>query len=234
MKRNLKIAIIVALSALLFALPVAAMGGGNVKGEVTTIGADSFTMTSNKGETLTVYTPVGFDFTSIVVGDSVLVRGERDADEITASTIKVVGGDDEDETEEGEAEESEEAETESDGDGSLATNSAFCAEDKQDKPHPMAVSIAETYAVMEEEVIGYFCEGHSFGAIMLALVTSDIQGSAYGDVLTSRASGQGWGQIWKEASLFGNENDGASPPGVFHRPEHAGSGKPDNPGNPND
>ena len=98
----------------------------------------------------------------------------------------------------------------------------------------MAGSIAETYGVGEEEVIGYFCEGHSFGAIILALVTSDIQGGDYSEVLAFRAGGQGWSQIWKELNFVGSEHGGASPPGWFHRPDNAGSGKPENPGNPND
>ena len=224
MNRKFRIAVIVALSTLLFVMPVAAMGNGNVKGEVIAIAADSFTMTTNKGETLTVLAPVGFDLASIAVGDSVLVRGDRDGDTITASTIKLVGGDDD--GDEIEAEETEEAEVDSDGEGSRATNSAFCAEDKQEKAHPMAVSIAETYALTEDEVIAHFCAGHSFGAIMLALVTGDIQGISYEDVLTSRAGGQGWGQIWKAAKLVGSESDGASPPGHYKRPPHAGSGNP--------
>ena len=223
MKRKMKIAIIVALSAMLFALPVAAMGSGNVKGEIFAITADSFMMTTNQGETLTVFTPDGFDFTSIADGDSVLVRGDRVGDEITASTIKVVGAGDEDEPEE-----TEEAEVENEGEGSLADNSAFCAEDKQDKTHPMAVTIAETYGVTEEEVTGYFCAGHSFGAVMLALQTVEIEGGSVADLFASRAAGQGWGQIWKDLRLIGSESDGASPPGHLKRPAHAGSGNPNN------
>ena len=215
MKRSLKFAILVALAALLFALPVAAMGNGNVKGEVTAIdeAGGTFTILSNKGESILVNAPAGYDFSTIEVGDSVLVRGELVVATITATTIKVIGG-------------GNGGEVESEGEGSLADNSAFCATDKQTKPHPMAVAIAATYGVSEADIIGYFCEGHSFGAVMLAFQTRE---AGFGDVssnLAARAAGMGWGQIWKDAGLIGNGNAGASPPGLFHRPE--------NPGNPND
>lgn len=229
MKRTLRIAAVVVLAALLFVLPVAAKAGGNVKGEVTAVGADSFTILSNKGETLTVNTPDGFDISTVEVGDYVLVRGELvEEGVINASTIKEVGGGDDDE---GEGDE-----TESEGEGSLADNSAFCAEGKQDKTHPMAASIAETYGMSEEEVSAYFCEGYSFGAIMLAAQTSDVLGGDVGSVLASRAVGKGWGQIWKDLKLVGRDGNGAAPPGQSssNRPDDAGSGKPEDPGNPND
>ena len=103
-------------------------------------------------------------------------------------------------------------------------NSAFCAEGKQEKPHPLAPKMAERFGVTEEMVMGYFCEGYSMGAIMLAIKTRQLEGmtDTPGDLLASRAAGNGWGQIWKELGLIGNEKEGHSPPGLLKRPDHAG------------
>jgi len=103
-------------------------------------------------------------------------------------------------------------------------NNAFCAEDKQEKPHPLAPSIAERYDVAEEMVMGYFCEGYSIGAIMLAIKTSQLDGidASPGDLLANRAVGNAWGKIWKELGLIDKEKDGHSPPGQLKKPKHAG------------
>jgi hypothetical protein len=37
------------------------------------------------------------------------------------------------------------------------------------------------------------------------------------DLLISRASGNGWGQIWKELGLIGSEKEGHSPPGQLKK-----------------
>ena len=228
MKKHILLASIFTALMLIFVMPVAAMGNGNVKGEISDISGDQITILTNKGEVLVITAPAEFDTTSLSVGDSILVRGTLTGEgTMDATTIKVVGGDEEDE------EEAEDTEVEDAGEGGLAENSAFCAEDKQEKQHPLAVSIAADYSLVEEDVMTLFCEGHSFGAIMLALITGEIQGLDYIEVLASRAAGQGWGQIWKGLGLIGNPDAGTSPPGLLKRPEHAGQGKPENPGNPN-
>jgi Na+-transporting NADH:ubiquinone oxidoreductase subunit NqrF len=108
MKRKLITTIIVALLALAFALPVAAMGNGNIKGEITAVTADNITILLNKGEVIVVSVPLGYDTSGLLIDDSVLVRGTVSGEgTMDATTIKVVGGGDDDETEEG-----EEAETE--------------------------------------------------------------------------------------------------------------------------
>ncbi len=231
MKKQITVAILALVLTLAFAIPASAMGNGNVKGEITEINADQITLLTNKGEVLVVTAPLDFDTSTLAVGDNILVRGTSTGEgTVDATTIKLVDADDDKDEEETE---SEEIEGEDDGEGGLAEHSAFCAEDKQEKQHPLAVSIAADYGLVEEDVMTLFCEGHSFGAIMLALITGEIQGLDYNEVLASRAAGQGWGQIWKGLGLIGNPEAGTSPPGLLKRPEHAGQGKPENPGNPN-
>jgi hypothetical protein len=57
---------------------------------------------------------------------------------------------------------------------------------------------------------------------MLALKTSQLDGSDAGELLEMRAEGKGWGKIWLEKGLIGSEKDGFSPAGLLKRPEHAG------------
>ena len=75
----------------------------------------------------------------------------------------------------------------------------------------------------EEDFMDYFCDGYSIGAVMLALKTSQLDGS--GDptpLLESRARGNPWGHIWKNSSLIGKDKLWNSPPGLLNRPDHAG------------
>lgn len=185
----------------------------NVKGEVTAAEGGTLTVESNKGETYIFTIPDDMDTSAIQVGDSVLVKATAgEVGNWIAESIKVVGpknnksNDDEDEAE-----------------GSR-DNSAFCADDKQERPHPLASKIAERYGVTEELVMDYYCEGYSIGAIMLAIKTSQLDGISVtlDDLLADRADGNGWGQIWKELGLIGSEKNGHSPPGLLNRPDHAG------------
>ena len=146
----------------------------------------------------------------IEVGDWVLVKGSAGpGDSIEAEWVKQVGkgrgkNDDQDKPE------------------GKKDNSAFCAEDKQEKPHPLVAKVGERFAVPEEGwVMDYFCDGYGMGAIMLALKTSELEGSTPEELLARRAEGDGWGQIWKEKDLIDSEKEGHSPPGLLKRPDHA-------------
>jgi len=103
-------------------------------------------------------------------------------------------------------------------------NSAYCAEGKQDKPHPFATKMAERYGVSEGWIMGYFCDGYGMGQIMLALKTGEIEGIGADPeiLLDERANGLGWGVIWKGLGLIGSEREGHSPPGLLKRPDHDG------------
>jgi len=188
----------------------------NIKGEVidTDITAGTLTIQSNKGSTFVVTVPEGFDLTSIQVGDTVLVKGRAGDDgPIVAESIKRVG--------KGSQSNNDENEDQAEGG---KDNSAYCADGKQEKPHPLAAKMADRYRVTEQWVMDHFCDGYGMGAIMLALKTSQIEGLGAGPetLLTERANGNGWGQIWQELGLIGNEKNGYSPPGLLKKPDHAG------------
>jgi len=210
MKKMLVISMLVLILTLLAAGPVFAQKGKvNINGEVTAVGTDTLTILSKKGETFVVTVPEGFDTSSIQAGDSVLVKAVAGEDDSwLAQSIKQIGpkSEGDDQTESGKY------------------NSAFCADDKQDKPHPLATKLAERYGVDEEWVMEHFCAGHGMGAIMLAIKTSqfdevDVDPDT---LLAERENGNGWGQIWQGHGLIGKEKEGHSPPGWLKRPEHAG------------
>ena len=187
----------------------------NIKGEVKAIDVGALTIESNKGETFVISIPEEFDISDIQVGDSVLVKATAAEDgSWVAVSIKKVGprSEDDDEVEKPEG---------------FRVNSAFCAQGKQDKPHPLAPKIAQRYGVSEEWVMEKFCEGYSIGAIMLAIKTSQIDGmtATPDELLADRASGTGWGLIWKGLGLIGSEKNGHSPPGLLKKPDHAGPNK---------
>ena len=117
----------------------------NVKGEVTAISPTSLTVNSNKGE-FTISIPATVDVSGIEVGDDVLVKAVGGDDgSWVAESVKVIGqGGDDDEKEEKEEKNEDKAEGKKD-------NSAFCAEDKQEKNHPLAAKLSERYDVEDEE-----------------------------------------------------------------------------------
>ena len=179
----------------------------NIKGEVTAVEGGTLTVTSNKGETYVITIPGDMNVSELKVGDSVLVKataGQGGA--WTAESVKQVGNGNDN----GNNNNNEEG---------FKDNSAFCADGKQEKPHPLAPKIAERFGVSEKMVMDYFCEGYSIGAIMLAIKTSQLEGisSTPGDLLESRADGNAWGLIWKDLKLIGNEKDGHSPPGLLKK-----------------
>ncbi len=183
----------------------------NIKGEVISIGGGTLIIKANKGETFEITIPEELNVSDIQAGDSVLVKANaaEDGSWVVALIKKVGPGSKGDEEEKPEG---------------FQTNSAFCAEGKQEKPHPLAPKIAARYGVPEGWVMEKFCLGYSIGAIMLAVKTSQMEGmtTTPDDLLDSRASGTGWGLIWKDLGLIGSEKNGHSPPGQLKKPDHAG------------
>jgi hypothetical protein len=213
MKSLLSIVILVIIIALLAAVPTLAVPEmAATKGEVAAVDPTGGTVTLKlkKGEPVTVIVPTNFDLDLIEVGDWMLVKGAVSPDNsIEAVWLKQIGKGS------GKNENQDKLEGKKD-------NSAFCAEDKQEKPHPLAAKIGEHFDVSEDWVMDYFCDGYSMGAIMLALKTAELEGSDPEELLESRAQGKGWGQIWKDKGLISSEKDGHSPPGLLKRPDHAG------------
>lgn len=235
------IAVMLVLAIVLVAVgSVSAQKGKvNVKGEVTAVGSDTLTVTSSKGDTYVFTVPSGFDMSAVQVGDAVLVKATPgEGDTWLAQTIKLVGqGDDDDSESKGGGDDDDDDGSkgkggDDDDDGNekpegFKENSAFCAEGKQERPHPLAPKIAERYGVTEDLVMGYFCDGYSIGAIMLAIKTSQVEGMDVTpeDLLAGRRAGNGWGEMWKNLGLIGSEKSGHSPPGLLKKPDHAGPKK---------
>jgi hypothetical protein len=64
-------------------------------------------------------------------------------------------------------------------------------------PHPVGVSIAGTYAVPYEQVMGWFCSGYSFENILVALETGDAAGVPADNLLLLLQEKE-WEEIWDE------------------------------------
>lgn len=69
-------------------------------------------------------------------------------------------------------------------------------------PHPLGVSIAEKFDVSYERVMMWFCSGHSFDEILVALQTSGMSDRSPEELLTMRAN-KSWDQIWTELGIVG-------------------------------
>jgi hypothetical protein len=221
MKKLFSTIILTLMLVMLVVAPASAKSGKiNIKGVVTFVDGTTLTVESNKGVTFEVAIPDGFDITIIQQGASVLIKGMLNEDgTVSAQNIMLVGnvssGDDD--VEDPEVDDQDKPEGSKD-------NSAFCAEGKQEKNHPLALKFAERYGVTEEWVMGHFCEGYSIGAIMLALNTSKMNGvdSEPDAFLAQRREGNSWGHIWSDLGLIGKLKDGQSPPSLLKKTDHVG------------
>lgn len=179
----------------------------NVKGEVLSLEGNVLTVKSNKGEIVEIMLSADMTLPDLQVGDSVLIKAiAGEEGEWIARMVKVLG---------------QGADNDMDDSGGFQTNSAYCAEDKKDTPHPLATKIAERYGVTAEMVMSYYCEGFSIGEIMLAIKTSQMEGvsTTPEEILGDLESGNAWGLIWKDMGLIGWEKNGKSPPGQLKKLE---------------
>jgi hypothetical protein len=207
MKKTLITLILVVLVVTLVAIPVSAKSPV-VKGEVTAINGNVLTVLTHRNQIMDITTPPDFDLSSLALGDTIIVKGETQTDgSMVAEWVRVIGpgaSDDENTPE-----------------GSKSANSAYCAGNKKQHPHPMATAMSEDYGITTELVMEYYCEGYSMGAILLALKTQEINGADVNGLLTQRANGQGWGAIWQGLNLIGSERDVQTPPGWLHKPDNS-------------
>jgi hypothetical protein len=202
MKKRILILMVVLLVAALAVVPVLAKQSV-VKGVVAAVDGDRITLETKKGGTVVVIAPEDFDTAALAVGDWVLAKGRMQGDELLAEWVRKVGG------------KSSENEEKSEG---KKDNSAYCNPDKKQDAHPMAAALAEKYGADPAWVMDNFCGGYSMGAIMLALKTQTITGADPDEMLELRSEGQGWGAIWKELKMIGNERDAKTPPGLLKKP----------------
>jgi hypothetical protein len=219
MNKTWKISLIMVVAALIILLPASiVMGGtkGALKGTVGLINdvvedEFSFTLESKYGE-VTVFAPAEF-FPDLAEGMTVLVKGEwLSEEEYQAEWVKQIGSG---------------KESEEDEEGEEAFQNAFCTGAKETN-HPLVDKIYEKYVVDGEfaseidadTINGWFCEGHSFGQIMLAFTTHFLNSDLdpYDVLLMRKDGGMGWGKIWKEFDLIGSEREGL-PPGWIHKPD---------------
>jgi hypothetical protein len=67
-------------------------------------------------------------------------------------------------------------------------------------PHPVAQGIARRFEVTYEEVMTWFCGGHSFDDILLALETAELVDRPAGELLTLKENSS-WDELWEELGL---------------------------------
>ena len=60
---------------------------------------------------------------------------------------------------------------------------------------PVAATIAATYSVSEDEVMGWFCKGFGFGEIKKAYQWAGETGKSVYELFALRQQGLGWGEI---------------------------------------
>lgn len=213
MKKSWKLTVLLTLAALILLLPTSAVladAKGTLKGTILSSDPDggTFLLETKDGE-VTVVVPEGFDFDAINGSMTVLVKGQwlNDTD-FQAEWVKQVGKPDKSD------EPDDEKEFKND----------FCSDAKQEN-HPLAAKIVAKYGekleIDETTIMEWFCEGHSFGQIMLALTTHilDPESDPY-ELLLAREGGLGWGKIWKDKGLIGKERQGM-PPGWVKKPDKA-------------
>ncbi|HZW03546.1 MAG TPA: hypothetical protein VFF68_06455 [Anaerolineaceae bacterium] len=81
---------------------------------------------------------------------------------------------------------------------SAASEPAECRTEGQMK---ISQSIADTFAVDVELVTSWFCAGHEYEDILLALQTSQGTDLDPQELLERKASGSSWEAIWQEIGL---------------------------------
>ena len=214
---------ILVFSLLTVSVVLATAGVGNPTGEVTHIDDVGKTLTLvNDDGTILVTLPDDFDYSTVAVGMIVTAKGEWVDDEnFTAVWVKDSVDADLEEPD------PDDGAGESAGDGNAwGEAGVYCAEGSE-KAHPVAAKIAEKYGVEEGFVMKYVCSGMGFGSVMLAI---QMGGEGADAMLEQVQAGKGWGQIWKEAGLIGNEKGDSPPPGILKKGEKPGNGPPDGKG----
>jgi hypothetical protein len=205
MKKMACIVLIALLAAVLLPAPVSAVSPV-LKGEVTAVDttAGTITILTNRDQSVLITPPADFDLSGLSVGEMVIAKGEAHEDgSFTAEWVRITGKDSD----------------ESKHEGGRKNNGAFCNQGKKAEPHPLALKMADEYGVDAGWVSGYYCDGYSMGAILLALKTAEKAGLSADDILASRASGLGWGRIWQDEGLIGSEKDIEAPPGQLKKPQ---------------
>jgi len=196
MKKLLIILIVSLIATVLVVGPaVASVQAGTIyiKGDVVSVADGTLIVKFNQNE-FVVTVPQGFDIDSIGVGDTVLITGRfAGSGLIEADFLSLAAAGNNDILPEGSKD-----------------NSAYCAADAE--PHPLVASIAERYDITQADVSQFFCNGYSIEAIIMALMTSEIDGVdvEWSDMLALLADGYSWDQIWEITGIIDNDEHGQS------------------------
>ena len=214
-QKYLSLVLVLAAALLITGAAAAQEAEFELEGTVTAIDPDSSTLEveveNDLGEieTYTVQVGLNFDFESIAIGDLIELKGTTDPDgNLVVSELKI---------QERARDQEQEMDGESDGN--------FCTDGE--KSHPVAESMAETYGVSYEEIIGWFCNQdgenrNGLGQIMLALQTAELTGESVEAYLGAREEGMGWGQIWQEVGEKPGKPDKQDPPGQAKKEDKQG------------
>lgn len=202
MKKKFFILVVVTLLAALAVVPVLAKPT-LVKGVITDITDNQVTLETKKNAEVIFTLPEDFDLTTLAVGDTVIAKCQTVGEELVAEWVKKVGRNSSDNEDKAEG---------------RKDNSAWCNADKKQEAHPFATAMAEKFEADPAWVMKNFCDGYSMGAIMLALRTQAINGADPDKILALRAEGLGWGAIWKDLKMIGNEREAKTPPGLLKKP----------------
>lgn len=197
------------LSTLLAALLLAVLTAGaalasegneiEVVGTIVGIYPDEFRFeieVDNDGvlEILNVQVGQNFNFDSLVLGDTIELKGTLNEDgTLVLTELKIRDRiRDRIKTQEGEL------------------VSYYCT--AEDQVHPVAMKAADTYGVAYEDLLSYLC-GESpvpLGQILLALQTAALTGGDYTEYLDGFEEIH-WGQIWQDLGLQGKPDHGTAP-----------------------
>lgn len=211
MKKTLTSLLLVLLIALMTIGSVSAQKNKiNLKGEVISFDGSLLIVESNKGETVEIVIPEGFEMPELVPGDSVLVKADAgEGGEWIAGTVKLLSHQNTEENQET---------------NEFRFTNAYCVDGKKETNHPLAAKIAERYGIDEETVMTYYCQGYSIGEIMLALKTSQMEGveASFEDILAGLDGPDAWGHIWQDMGLIGWEKNETPPPGQLKKMEADG------------
>lgn len=211
MKKTLTSLLLVLLIALMTVGSVSAQKNKmNLKGEVISFDGSILIVESNKGETVEIVIPEGFEIPELVPGDSVLVKAEAgEGGEWIAESVKLLSHQNTEENQET---------------YEFRFTNAYCVDGKKETNHPLAAKIAERYGIDEETVMTYYCQGYSIGEIMLALKTSQMEGveASFEDILAGLDGPDAWGHIWQDMGLIGWEKNETPPPGQLKKMETDG------------
>ncbi len=143
----------------------------------------TFTFVSEDGITYTVTAPMGFDLTTLKVGDIIILNGLMGSDTILGAGIQVMFA----------------------GDGEGNKGGYYC-ENLADA-HNVAERLAQRSGLYYEQIMNWFCvDGLGFGEIMNAIKASERLGSAtsVAEIIAMKQELGGWGQVKQALGLNGN------------------------------